>query len=115
MILVTAKVATEEVTTVTLKVISATTKVILTANTPMTATKKVVSVTTKVILTADYNLITTILTAGAEYIGIFTQLSPHSVLPFNPLTAGAIHIRFLHFLSAQYISAFKDVKDKKWH
>ena len=55
------------------------------------------------ILTDDYNLITTILTAGAEYIGIFTQLSPHSVLPFNPLTAGAIHIRFLHFLSAQYI------------
>ena len=25
---------------------------------------------------------------------------------FNPLTAGAVHIRFLHFLLAHYISAF---------
>ena len=33
----------------------------------------------------------------------------------DPLTAGAAHIRFLHFLSAHYISAFKPVKDKKWH
>ena len=33
-------------------------------------------------------------------------------LSFNPLTAGAVHIRFLHFLLAYYISAFKPVKDK---
>ena len=33
----------------------------------------------------------------------------------NPLTAGAVHIRFLHFILAHYISAFKPVKDKKWH
>ena len=32
---------------------------------------------------------------------------------FNPLTAGAVHIRFLHFLSAHYISDFKHVKGKK--
>ena len=31
----------------------------------------------------------------------------------NPLTAGAVHIRFLHFILAHYISAFKTVKDKK--
>ena len=30
----------------------------------------------------------------------------------NPLTAGAVHIRFLHFLLAHYISAFKPVTDK---
>ena len=34
---------------------------------------------------------------------------------FNPLTAGAVYIRFLHFLLANYISAFKPVKDKEWH
>ena len=34
---------------------------------------------------------------------------------FNPLTPGAVYIRFLHFLLAHYISAFKPVKDKKWH
>ena len=34
---------------------------------------------------------------------------------FNPLPAGAVHIRFLHFLLAHYISVFKPVKDKKWH
>ena len=33
----------------------------------------------------------------------------------NPLTAGADHTRFLHFILAHYISAFKPVKDKKWH
>ena len=33
----------------------------------------------------------------------------------NPLTAGAAYIRFLHFLLAHYISAFKSVKDKKGH
>ena len=32
---------------------------------------------------------------------------------FNPLTAGAVHIRFLHYILAHYISAFKHVKDKK--
>ena len=32
---------------------------------------------------------------------------------FHPLTAGAVHIRFLQFLLAHYISAFKPVKDKK--
>ena len=32
---------------------------------------------------------------------------------FNPLTAGAVHIRFLYFLLAYYISAFKHNKDKK--
>ena len=31
----------------------------------------------------------------------------------TPLTAGAVHIRFLHFISAHYISAFNPVKDKK--
>ena len=31
----------------------------------------------------------------------------------NPLIAGAVHIRFLHFLLAHYISAFKHIKDKK--
>ena len=30
---------------------------------------------------------------------------------FNPLTAGAVHTRFLHFLLAYYISGFK-LKDK---
>ena len=30
----------------------------------------------------------------------------------NPLTAGTVYIRFLHFLLAHYISAFKPVKDK---
>ena len=34
---------------------------------------------------------------------------------FNPLTAGVVHIRFLYFLLAHYISAFKPVKDKKLH
>ena len=33
----------------------------------------------------------------------------------NPLTAGAVHIRSLHFLLAHYISAFEPVKDKKWN
>ena len=32
---------------------------------------------------------------------------------FNPLTAGDAHIRFLHFFTAHYISAFEPVKDKK--
>ena len=31
----------------------------------------------------------------------------------NPLTAGAFHIRFLHFLLAHYISAIKHINDKK--
>ena len=31
---------------------------------------------------------------------------------FNPLTAGAVYIRFLHFLLAHYTSAFKPAKDK---
>ena len=31
----------------------------------------------------------------------------------NPLTAGAVHIRFLHFLLAHCISAFKHIKGKK--
>ena len=31
---------------------------------------------------------------------------------FNPLTAGAVIIRFLHFVLAYYISAIKPVKDK---
>ena len=34
-------------------------------------------------------------------------------ISINPLTAGAVHIYFLHFLLAHYISAFKPVKDKK--
>ena len=38
-----------------------------------------------------------------------------TVASFNPLTAGDVHIRFLHFLLAHYTSAFKPVKDKKWH
>ena len=32
----------------------------------------------------------------------------------NPLTAGAVHIRFLHFLLAHHISAFKHVKVKRY-
>ena len=35
------------------------------------------------------------------------------VLYFNPLTAGAVNIRFFTFLLAHYISAFYYVKDKK--
>ena len=35
------------------------------------------------------------------------------ILTPNPLTAGAVHIRFSHFISAHYISAFKPVKDQK--
>ena len=31
----------------------------------------------------------------------------------SPLTAGAVHIRFLHFFSAHCISAFKPGQDKK--
>ena len=34
---------------------------------------------------------------------------------FNPLTAGAAYIRFLHFLLAHYIPPFKHVKDKICH
>ena len=33
----------------------------------------------------------------------------------NPLTAGAVHICFLHFLLTHCISAFKHVKNKNWH
>ena len=36
-----------------------------------------------------------------------------AITAFNPLIAGAVHIRFLHFILAHYISAFKPVKDKK--
>ena len=32
---------------------------------------------------------------------------------FSPSTAGAVYIRFFHFLLANYISAFKHVKDKE--
>ena len=35
-----------------------------------------------------------------------------AIVVFNPLTAGAVYIRFLHFLLAHYISAFKPVQDK---
>ena len=31
---------------------------------------------------------------------------------FTPLTDGAVHISFLHFILAHYISAFIPVKDK---
>ena len=31
---------------------------------------------------------------------------------FNPLTAGAVHIRFLHFILPHYILAFKPGQDK---
>ena len=31
----------------------------------------------------------------------------------NPLIASAVHIRFLHFILAHYISAFEHIKDKK--
>ena len=34
-----------------------------------------------------------------------------TIVVFNPLTAGAVHIRFLHFSLAHYISALKPVKD----
>ena len=34
---------------------------------------------------------------------------------FNPLTAGVVHIRFLHLLLAHFISAFKPAEDRKWH
>ena len=33
----------------------------------------------------------------------------------SPLTAGAVYIRFLHFLLAHYITAFIPGKDNKWH
>ena len=33
-------------------------------------------------------------------------------MTLNPLTAGAIHIRFLYFLLGHYISVFKPVKIK---
>ena len=33
-------------------------------------------------------------------------------LTLSPLTAGAVHIRFLHFLLAQFISVFKLLKKK---
>ena len=36
-------------------------------------------------------------------------------MSINPLTAGTDYIRFLHFLLAHYISAFKQVEDIKWH
>ena len=35
------------------------------------------------------------------------------MLALSPLTTGAVHISFLHFILAHYISAFKLVKDKK--
>ena len=40
-----------------------------------------------------------------------TASSPHICI--NPIPAGAVHIRFLHFILAHYISVFKPVKDKK--
>ena len=43
---------------------------------------------------------------------ISSRFQPFNLF-FNPLTAGAVHIRFLHFILAHYISAFKPVKDKK--
>ena len=33
----------------------------------------------------------------------------------HPITAGAVHIRFLLFILAHYKPAFKPVKDKKGH
>ena len=48
--------------------------------------------------------------------GVLLELSPtggtlYNQL-FNPLTAGAVHMRFFTFVIAHYISAFKHVKDK---
>ena len=50
---------------------------------------------------------------------LFCCYLSHCVVCFiNPLTAGAVHISFLHFLLAHYTSAFKHfiliiIKDKK--
>ena len=35
-----------------------------------------------------------------------------TIIYVNPSTAGAVRIRFLHFLLAHYMSAFKPVNDK---
>ena len=40
-----------------------------------------------------------------------TPSNPHICI--SPIPAGAVHIRFLHFILAHYISAFKPVKGKK--
>ena len=40
-------------------------------------------------------------------------VNPLTLQPFNPFTAGVVHIRLLLFLLAHYISAFKPVNDKK--
>ena len=42
-----------------------------------------------------------------------SQIARHACVDL--LTSGAVHIRFLHFILAHYVSAFKPGKDKKWH
>ena len=46
-----------------------------------------------------------------KYLNTMYQLEAESVP--NPLLAGAVHIRFVHFILAHYKSAFKPVEDKK--
>ena len=46
---------------------------------------------------------------------IYNKCYKFDSITLNPLTSGAFHIHFLHFLLAHYISAFKPVKDKMWH
>ena len=36
----------------------------------------------------------------------------HNDFPFNPSTAGADYSRFLHFLLARSLSAFKHIEDR---
>ena len=47
------------------------------------------------------------------YVELLWQQNHKIYRKFNPLTTGAVHIRFLHFILTHYISAFKPVKDKK--
>ena len=41
--------------------------------------------------------------------GTLPEIKPNYRI--NPLTAGAVHFRFLHFILPHYISAFRPVKD----
>ena len=52
---------------------------------------------------------------GNEQFPVCVDLFFQFISLLNPLTAGAVYISLLILLLAHYISAFKPVKDKKWH
>ena len=66
--------ATEKVTTPSIKNMSVTTKVILTTNQLMRATAKMISVTTKVILTTEEVIIPLLMLATKNMIAVTTKV-----------------------------------------